>query len=471
MEEVPAVVGSKRRHNGEPVGGSLMYSTLLFAQQALTRTKKVFIGGLPASTTKESLIEFFSQFGQIENCELIYDKDTKRMRGFGFIHFATEDAAEEVVKRKLFIFNNKQIEAKKAVPKEVISNSNAALRQQLEAQNMTIPSVNPTSVAATAAGTATNQYLNATSIPTAAAAAAAAAALGTPGGPTLPVSGLPLVNVGGLPQQRIPQTQQQPRLSVPSTMQQVTLQNALNQQQGLEYITNFYPSGDLLNLCSYSQPTLLNSNLNAADYAQSPLGLPFGGPPTALAQFHPRVPNSYPTNIGLPTPQQTLLNPSYEVAGNLLPAPLFQNPAIIHQFLNSILQQQLQTMALQLQGSQVAPPLVPTTTAITMSNASPLGHAHNLADRQSVNPMPNGQGVVIQQGPQSNVGVGGQQKIHPLYPSRTKWWPMGIPIQCRPKSPGKTMHSLKCNCGHNKSSPHPLILVFQSLVPSQTVIG
>lgn len=65
MEEVQAIIGAKRRHNGEAVGGNFVLSTLMFAQQALTRTKKVFIGGLPASTTKESLIEFFSQFGQV----------------------------------------------------------------------------------------------------------------------------------------------------------------------------------------------------------------------------------------------------------------------------------------------------------------------------------------------------------------------------------------------------------------------
>lgn len=105
-----------------------------------------------------------------------------------------------------------------------------------------IPPVNPTSVAATAAGAATNQYLGAASMP----AAAAAAALATPGGPALPLPSLPLVNVGGLPQQRIPQTQQQPRLSAPSAMQQVALQSALNQQQGMECLMPFYSNGNVL---------------------------------------------------------------------------------------------------------------------------------------------------------------------------------------------------------------------------------
>lgn len=161
------------------------------------------------------------------------------------------------------------------------------------------------------------------------------------------------------------------------------------------------PQPDLLNLYPYPQPTLLNSNLNAADYAQSTLGASFGGAPPTLAQFHSRVSTSYPTGVGLPAPQQTLLNPSSHAgfeAPNILQPTLMQNPAAFQQFstalLNSFLQQQIHqqataaAVALQLQGSQVPSSLVPTTSTIAASNANSLGHAHNLADRQSVNPIP-----------------------------------------------------------------------------------
>lgn len=61
-------------------------------------SKKLFIGGLSWNTTNESLNEAFSKFGETTECKVVMDKFTGKSKGFGFVAFTSQEAADACLK-------------------------------------------------------------------------------------------------------------------------------------------------------------------------------------------------------------------------------------------------------------------------------------------------------------------------------------------------------------------------------------
>lgn len=60
---------------------------------------KLYVGGLPYSTTENELSEAFSVAGQVVSAAIITDKMTGRSKGFGFVEMSSEEEAQEAIKK------------------------------------------------------------------------------------------------------------------------------------------------------------------------------------------------------------------------------------------------------------------------------------------------------------------------------------------------------------------------------------
>ncbi|KAI7728781.1 hypothetical protein M8C21_033220 [Ambrosia artemisiifolia] len=83
-----------------------------------TRTKKIFVGGLASSVTENDFKTYFEQFGMITDVVVMYDHNTQRPRGFGFITYDSEESVDKALLKTFHELNGKMVEVKRAVPKE-----------------------------------------------------------------------------------------------------------------------------------------------------------------------------------------------------------------------------------------------------------------------------------------------------------------------------------------------------------------
>lgn len=59
--------------------------------------QKLYVGGLPYSTTDQELADAFAQAGQVTSSSIVTDRMTGRSRGFGFVEMSSEAEAEAAI--------------------------------------------------------------------------------------------------------------------------------------------------------------------------------------------------------------------------------------------------------------------------------------------------------------------------------------------------------------------------------------
>ncbi|MFQ5493470.1 MAG: RNA recognition motif domain-containing protein [Candidatus Dojkabacteria bacterium] len=60
---------------------------------------KLYVGNLPWTATNDELSELFSAYGEVVEANIIFDRETNRSKGFGFVTMATEEAAAEAMEK------------------------------------------------------------------------------------------------------------------------------------------------------------------------------------------------------------------------------------------------------------------------------------------------------------------------------------------------------------------------------------
>ncbi len=75
---------------------------------------KLYVGNLSFRVTSEDLQEYFGAAGPVESANVVFDRETGRSRGFGFVEMASEDAATAAISQ----FNGQEYDGRNMVVNE-----------------------------------------------------------------------------------------------------------------------------------------------------------------------------------------------------------------------------------------------------------------------------------------------------------------------------------------------------------------
>jgi RNA recognition motif-containing protein len=59
--------------------------------------KKLYVGNLSYETTEDGLKNLFSGFGTVTSAKIIFDRESAKSKGFGFIEMSSEEEANAAI--------------------------------------------------------------------------------------------------------------------------------------------------------------------------------------------------------------------------------------------------------------------------------------------------------------------------------------------------------------------------------------
>lgn len=80
--------------------------------------KKIFVGGIAYDVSNEDLTSHFTQFGEVAQAQVKFDRVTGRSRGFAFVEFAAGEGCKAALAAREQTIKNKQVEVKPAKSRE-----------------------------------------------------------------------------------------------------------------------------------------------------------------------------------------------------------------------------------------------------------------------------------------------------------------------------------------------------------------
>jgi RNA recognition motif-containing protein len=96
-------------------------------------SKKLFVANMPWGVNSAELLDLFSEFGEIISADVVFDKETGRSRGFGFVEFVLDEDAERAIKEMDgYVVGERSLRVNEAIAKEKKQNSSAFTQESRE---------------------------------------------------------------------------------------------------------------------------------------------------------------------------------------------------------------------------------------------------------------------------------------------------------------------------------------------------
>ncbi|XP_052190301.1 RNA-binding protein P-like isoform X2 [Diospyros lotus] len=84
---------------GAAVSDTSLFTRLRDAADCDVSHRKIFVYGLAWDTTRETLVSAFESYGEIEDCNVVFDRVTGKAKGYGFVQFKTRREATKALKQ------------------------------------------------------------------------------------------------------------------------------------------------------------------------------------------------------------------------------------------------------------------------------------------------------------------------------------------------------------------------------------
>tara|TARA_B100000508_G_scaffold141026_1_gene145262 strand:- start:35195 stop:35575 length:381 start_codon:yes stop_codon:yes gene_type:complete len=79
----------------------------------------IFIANLDFGITSDDLKTTFTQFGEVSNAHVVYDRKTKKSKGYGYIEMENDDEARSAIAALNGLeIQGRKIDVKEALPKD-----------------------------------------------------------------------------------------------------------------------------------------------------------------------------------------------------------------------------------------------------------------------------------------------------------------------------------------------------------------
>ena len=78
----------------------------------------IFVSNINYATKDYQLQELFSEFGDVQSCKIITDRETGKSRGFGFVEMSDEEGGQAIESLNGKEFNGKELNVKKEKQRE-----------------------------------------------------------------------------------------------------------------------------------------------------------------------------------------------------------------------------------------------------------------------------------------------------------------------------------------------------------------